>query len=556
MLSKSTPAVVCLLELRIVTETDHHGKVKMSRLILVLLITAITACSPASQENTVAANRIVYGLTLSPSGFDPHVNESSEIGIVLRQVYDTLVYRDPATNQFTAGLATEWTLSQDQLIYTFKLRQDVKFHDGTEFTAQTVADNLDRITNPETKSQKALALLGTYQRHEITDRYVINIILSEPFAPLLDSFSQVYLGMASPTAFRQYPVERYQFHQVGTGPFRLIDFIPDNRLVLKRNPDYQWAPSFYKIPAEGGIEEIEYRFFGDVATRLTGLESGTAQIMGEIPPSDARSLTGNSQIRIIRTGIPGQPLQFLMNTRTFPTDNTVMRQALIYATNRTAITDVVFQGFSPTAWGPLSRQTLYYSRDVENRYAYDQNQARALLASLGYSDNDNNGYLDAGSGNLQVTIIVPPWGSIPLVAQLLQDQWREVGVEAVLKLVPDFPSLLEAIRNSPYNLVAFYSFGLDPVFLSSYFMTDASRNWTGFSSAGLDTILRDAARRTESNVRRDLYAQAQRIIMDEALILPIRDYVNLNGASATIQGLTFDAYGWFPLMANVFQTGE
>lgn len=524
------------------------------RLIIFCLMLFVAACSPTSQAQINPVNRIVYGLTLSPSGFDPHVNESSEIGIVLRQIYDTLIYRDPETNQFLAGLATEWTVSEDRLTYTFKLREDVKFHDGTDFNAQTVADNLDRITNPETRSQKALLLLGPYEGYEISERYTISINLTEPYSPLLDGFSQIYLGMASPTAFKQYSVERYQFHQVGTGPFKLVDFIPDTRLVLQRNPDYAWGPTFYD--SSGTVEEIEYRFFTDPSTRLTGLESGDAQIMGEIPPADARTLTGNSQIRIIRTGIPGQPLQFLMNTRAFPTDNTTFRQALLYATNRTTITDLVFQGFSPVAWGPLSRETLFYDNDVENRYAYDQVQARALLASLGYTDEDQNGYLDAGSGNLQVTLIVPPWGSIPTVAQLLQDQWREVGIEVVLQLVPDFPSLIEAIQGGTYNMVAFYTFGLDPAFLNSYFMTDGSRNWTGYSNPQLDTLLQDAVTRIEPNIRRDLYNQIQTIIMDEALILPIRDYVNINGSVASVEGLSYDAYGWFPMMANVYTTGE
>lgn len=107
-----------------------------------------TACTPNSSP-VVSRNRIVYGLTLSPSGFDPHVNQSSEIGIVLRQVYDTLVYRDPDTGQFVPGLAESWTVSPDQTTYTFTLKQGVTFHDGTPFNAAAVGTTLARITAPE-----------------------------------------------------------------------------------------------------------------------------------------------------------------------------------------------------------------------------------------------------------------------------------------------------------------------------------------------------------------------------------------------------------------------
>src|SRR5262245_49366310 len=91
-------------------------------------------------------NRIVYGLTLPPSGFDPHVNSSSELGIPLRSVYDTLLYRDPQSKAFVPGLAEKWDVSDDGLTYTFHLKAGVKFHDGTPFDANAVAANLDRIT--------------------------------------------------------------------------------------------------------------------------------------------------------------------------------------------------------------------------------------------------------------------------------------------------------------------------------------------------------------------------------------------------------------------------
>jgi peptide/nickel transport system substrate-binding protein len=201
------------------------------------------ACGPANQ--TPARHSITYGLTLSPSGFDPHINQSAEIGIVLRQVYDTLVYRDPTTNEIVPGLATGWSVSDDSLTYTFTLRSDVSFHDGTPFNAQAVAANLDRIASPNTRSQKALFLLGPYAGYEVVDEYTIRIRLTEPYSPLLDSLAQFYLGIASPTALAEHSLSRYQFHQVGTGPFAFIEYIPEDRIVLRRNPAYAWGPAFY-----------------------------------------------------------------------------------------------------------------------------------------------------------------------------------------------------------------------------------------------------------------------------------------------------------------------
>src|SRR5690242_19351451 len=181
---------------------------------LFLLSILLVGCLPAStSQTTTARHRIVYGLTLEPSGFDPHINESAELGIVLRQVYDTLVYRDPTTYEIVPGLAAAWTISEDGLTYTFSLREGVTFHDGTPFNAQAVAANLDRITNPTTASQRALFLLGPYVGYNVVDDYTIELRLSQPYSPLLDGLSQVYLGIASPTALAAVSNNRYQYHQ-------------------------------------------------------------------------------------------------------------------------------------------------------------------------------------------------------------------------------------------------------------------------------------------------------------------------------------------------------
>jgi peptide/nickel transport system substrate-binding protein len=519
-----------------------------SRWLPTLLLLLLFTCLPVRSQGN---NRIIYGLTLQPSGFDPHINRSSELGIPLRQVYDTLVYRHPDTNEIVAGLATDWSISEDGLVYTFTLRQGVVFHDGTPFNAQAVGTNLDRITSPQTASQLAAFLLGPYAGYEVIDDYTIRILLSSPYSPLLDSLAQVYLGIASPTALSQYSENRYQFHQVGTGPFQFVELVPGDRLVIERNPDYNWGPVFYNPPTEQSIDQIEFRFFTDPPTRSLALESDQAQIMGELLPTDARALTGNSTIQLVPQSVPGQPLQFLMNTNRFPTDSRGVRQALIFGANRNAIVDAVYQQFSPVAWGPLAANTLYYDRSVQGLYAHDIGQAQALLTAAGYSDSDNDGYLDIGGVTATVDVIVPPWGLAPQVAELLQDQWRTIGIRATLKPVPTIGSLLDAVASGEYNLVAFNTYGLDPVLLNDFYLSDGANNYTGFVDDELDDVLREATRQTDPAVRAALYARAQQIIMNEALVLPIRDQVNLNASSAVLTNLQFDPYGWFPLLNNM-----
>lgn len=515
-------------------------------LMLGLLIAACDAPPETSGENP-----IVYGLTLEPSGIDPHINQSAELGIVLRQVYDTLVYRDPDTREIVPGLATAWTFSDDNRVLTFTLRQDVVFHDGTPFDAAAVAANLDRITNPETGSQKAVFLLGPLVSYDVVDTFTIQLVFQEPFAPILDSFSQVYLGMASPQALSQYNNLRYQFHQVGTGPYTFESYTPGDRIVLRRNEAYAWGPAFYDAPQPGIADEIIFRFYLDSATRSIALETGEAQVMGEIPPSVAAAVSASGRIELLPTRIPGLPLQFMMNTALAPTDDRRMRQALLYATNRGVIVDTVYRGFSEVAWGPLSRETLYYTDEVEGLYGYNVDQARALLEAVGYQDSNEDGLLDRAGETLDVVLLVPPWGLIPEVAQVLQDQWREVGIRVRLEQVSGFAALREAVAEGNYHLVAFDTAGYDPYIMNTFYASDGINNFTNYSNAELDAALIAATQDLSPSSRRARYNQIQRFIMDEALILPVRDYTNLNGVVPDIEELIFDPYGWFPLLANV-----
>jgi len=521
-------------------------------LILCLAVAVVVALAlRGDQDEAEHGNRIVYGLTLNPSGFDPHIHVSNELGIPFFSVYDTLVYRHPQTMDFVPGLAERWEMSPDGLNWTFTLRRGVKFHDGTPFNAQAVAANLDRITNPELGSGKARALLGPYAGYTIADDYTITLHFSEPFAPLLDGLSQVYLGMASPKALQEHSKNTYQWHQVGTGPYMLEEIVPGDHIILRRNPDYVWGPVFYAEATAQSVDTVEFRFYEDPATRSLALESGEVQVIGELLPTDAELLLGNTQLRILRAPIPGLPQQFFFNLKRAPTDDVAVRKALLHATNRTAIVDAVFQGQSPVAYGPLTSVTPYYDPAVETLYPFDPAFAQSLLQGAGWGDADGDGIWDKDGEPLQLTMVFASWNQTPEVAQLLQSQWRDIGIEVELIRVPDFPTLRDYAQRGDFNLIAFYDFGVDASLLNRFYMSGASGNWSGFSDAELDGWLQEAVRQVDPETRAGLYMSAQQRIMEQAVVLPIREYVNLVGSTARLDGLIFSAQGWWPLLRNL-----
>lgn len=515
-----------------------------SRVVLfgALLAVALTlsACGPSAPAGT-----LVYGLTLAPTGIDPHLNASSELGIPLSSVYDTLVFLDAESGGFVPGLAERWSVSPDGKAYTFNLRRDVRFHDGTRFDAQAVRANVDYTLNPDHHSQKAAFMLGPLNRVDVVDDFTVTFVLNEPYAPLLDSLSQVYLGMASPKALSDWGPTDYQFHQVGTGPYRFVEYVPNDHLTLQANPDYAWAPEVYR-KSRPSIETITFRFYTDSATRALALESGAADIVGEIPPQDAARLTTDGAYTLHPVPIPGQPLQFMLNSSRPPTDDLSVRRALLLGTDRAAMVQTIFGETSPVARGPFSANSLGIPAGT-GLPAYDPSEAANLLDAAGWTLDAATNVRERAGQTMELAVIVPPWGHNPEVAQLLQADWARLGIRVRLQAVASFGQLKEAQAAGEYNLIGINLFGTDPDLLRPFFTTGGSYNWANVESADLDRLLLAGSQSTLGlESRASLYAEAGQLILDQALLLPIRDYINLVVANPRVLDLRFSAQGWFP----------
>ena len=512
---------------------------------LVLIISGLlcTGCQSTNQTSILR-----YGLTLSPSGLDPHINASAELGIPLHSVYDTLIVRHGDTGEFLPSLALAWHISADGLVYTFNLRQDVHFHDGTPFNAHAAVANFEYVVNPEHHSQKAAAMLGPYQKAEAVDDYSLQIHLNEPFSPLLDSLSQVYLGMASPIALEQWGPGEYQFHQVGTGPYRFIEYIPNDHITLERFADYAWGPAVYQNET-AKIERIEFQFYEDLATRALALERGEVDIIGEISPQDALRLSSHEEFGLFAVPIPGQPLEFFFNTELAPTDDLLVRQALVTGVDRTRIIQTLFGDLSPVSKGPLSAQSFESLLQEDN--PSDGNSPIELLEQSGWVDTDDDGIREKDQRELVLNLISPPWGSNPEVAQLIKVDWESLGVIVNLEVASSFGTLKQIETEGQYHAIGLNFFGTDPDLLRSFFASDGVYNWSKYHSTDLDYLLLNAASETDMSMRNTFYRQAIAHICEQALVLPIRDYVNLIVHKNTLSNLHFSAQGWFPYLIDL-----
>jgi peptide/nickel transport system substrate-binding protein len=551
-------------------------------LLMVLLAVSLAACQPlpagtgsasgtgaasvggattapsgttSSSGTPVSGGVLHYGLTLPVSGIDPHIHANSELGIALSSVYDTLVVQDK-DGKFYPSLAEKWEVSPDGKTYTFTLRKDVNFHDGTPFNAAAVVANLTRITDPATKSQKAVFLLGPYAGSDAVDDYTVRMRLKEPFAPLLDGLSQVYLGMASPAALKQWG-DQYQLHQVGTGPFKFVSYQQGQSLVLERNPDYNWAPSIRGHQGPAYLDRIEFRFYADQATRLPALLAGQADVMGELPTTDAQQLTSGAnaeRFKLRPVAVPGESVQFFMNTQLAPLDDVKVRQALLYLTDRASLVKAIFGQWSPVATGPLAAVTKSALGPTLTTplYPYDPAKGKVLLQEAGWTDSNGDGVLDKDGKKLELKGVLMTWGELPAIGTILQSQWKAAGVQLDPEQMP-YPAALDAGSKGTVHLDPFSNSGTDPSSLRTFFHGDniGAFNWSRVNDPEVNAWLDQAQATSNADERTQLYLKVQQHVMDQAWTLPMRDQVNLNAAATRVQGLTYDVQGWFPVLYDV-----
>lgn len=543
--SPAEPETITVVETVVVEKEVQSEPVTVVETVEVEVVATAT---PAARGGA-----LVLSTPNFPSGLDPHVQVVWDVLLILSNVYDTLVYQD-AEGNFVPGLAESWEVSDDGTTYTFQLRDDVTFHDGTPFNAEAVKYNLDRVVAPETKSQKAAGLLGPYESSEVIDEYTIQINLSEPHAYLLHGLSLTYLGMASPAALEEWG-EEYQLHQVGTGPFIFQEYVPQDHVTLVPNPDYNWAPEIYGHQGPPYLEEVTVRFLPEPATRLPALEAGDVDIALDVPASDGNRVLDNPNLELRITNLTGQPLFWFMNTEMSPTDDILVRQAILHATDRQTAGNAVFRGFVPVAYGPLSVVTPEYNAELAGMYPFDPVRAAELLEEAGWTDSDGDGIRDKDGQPLTIAMSLQGWGFTVPLGEILQGQLRQVGIDVEMEQMT-WPGQMEAGINGTKNMTVMGGSG----FFASDAMTgffhskniESGFNWSKINSPELDTLLDEASQTTDFEARKALYDQAQMMIMEEALILPVYDYTVLAGVNNKIQGLSWSSIGLAPVLYDVY----
>ena len=212
---------------------------------MVTFLTGANAGRRVSVKDHRAGGELVFAAAVRIDSLDPQTVSFLFTRQILNNIFDPLVRQKPGDPKIYPGLATAWKVSDDKLSYTFTLRRDVKFHDGTPFNAAAVCFTFDRIVNPDMKSQLAFSLIGPYDSTTVVDAYTAKVKFKSPYAPFLDSVSQPFLSIISPTAGEKFGKD-FGMNPTGTGPFKFESYQIDNVVRIVKNPEYNWAPSMFK----------------------------------------------------------------------------------------------------------------------------------------------------------------------------------------------------------------------------------------------------------------------------------------------------------------------
>ncbi|MBL8064006.1 MAG: hypothetical protein JNK32_13340 [Anaerolineales bacterium] len=488
---------------------------------------------------------LTIGLPVEPETLDPGDAVYVQEQFILMNLFDSLLSIS-ADGELHPGLASAWEPNADYSEFTFTLRQDVTFHDGTPFTAEAVKASFDHINSDAVLESGGKSLLQdhSYVETVVVDDYTVTVKFGASYPLFLRDAARQWLSISSPAALEASGAD-YGRNPVGTGPFKFVQWDAQSQIVLERNPDYNWGPEFAAHQGPALIEQVVFRILPEAATRLTAFETGEVLIASEPPALDAIALSESGAAAIQTFAQPGVPAILMINATKAPTDNVNIRKAMILAVNQEELAQTAFQELGLPATSVISPTTWGYDEGAANLYSYNPEEAARLLEEEGWVDADGDGIREKDGETLTID-----WPDNPAWSEafneLLIGYLTNVGFDVQYRSMDDGAAYEELLAGN-YTLVYMYWTRPDPSPLRYLFHSENANGggaWTNFVNEDLDTALADADTNTDEEARKQDYIVAQNIIMENALVLPMFTVNTSYLTAPSIQGFTFDLEGY------------
>lgn len=476
-------------------------------LSLFLVLISFHAYADTEQESEQILR---YGIGADILTFDlPNYRSSNDL-MVGSLIFERLVENDQSMQNYIPALATSWERIDD-LTWIFNLREGIKFTDGTPFNAEAVKISLERAA----KSLKGQTYQGMISTVNILDDYKVEIKLKEPSAPFFSYLTMPTAAIFSPTAVEKYGDLLFQ-NPVGTGMFKLEEWIPGTHVVLTRNEDYWGTPV--------KLEKVIFIPIANEATRVMSFKAGELDVIENLPAHEVPAIEAdpNSKLMIVpqlRT------LWIGFNCSDPILKDAKVRQAIAHAIDRESIIKFTMEGLTREAnLGALTPEIM--KTDPPLSLDYDPELSKKLLAEAGYKD------------GLTLNLWTPEgrYAKDYEIAQVVQGQLQNVGINTNLSNV-EWASYLDALdRLESQIFVLGWGLQKNPdAFFTACFHSEGEANWAGYYNTELDKMIDAAAILSDQEVIEKAYYEMNKLIIEEAVIFPIYYTTNLFAVKSGVE---------------------
>lgn len=527
-----------------------------------------TSQAPAAEEGATSASTsemepssggtLTFAIREEARGLDP-VLGYRYFGETTTPLYDMLAISDQEGNTHP-DLAKSWEISEDARHYTFQLRKDVVFHDGTPFNAEAVKSHFDRVHNPDFCCGNAYEYTSPYESSEVLDEYTVRVNFAEPWGPFGTSYLDNWdvSAIASPAAAEEMGKE-FDRNPVGSGPFKFVEWVPQSHIIVERYPDYNWAPEIYDHQGPAYLDRIQIRFIEDPSTLVACLETGECDVIKDPQTTDLERLRDDPNFRVEKVPHKGSPFSFNFNTNKFPTNEVAVRKAINLAINRERINEAVFRGERTPLYTALTPTTPEYWPGAAEYIYHDPEEAKTVLEEAGWKDADGDGIREKDGQPLSIDIFV--FGSREanpsiMTAEAMQSDLKAVGVNSEIKVRPWDDQSVVAMHEEHHLIMYDMPFENATVLGVLYHSRETpseghyGMGFTWFHegapdvSQQLDSILAEADSAFALEERKEIYAEAQKIIAENYLGVPIASGNYTYALSEHVHDVKYDNKGY------------
>lgn len=502
----------------------------MSLVLAAAMALSLAACG-GNQENNGSGggtaggykNTLTWAQGADVTSLDPHQGKETPAVQVNTQIFDTLVTVDPETNEVVPQIAESWEQTDDQT-YVFKIREGIKFHDGSDLTAEDVKFSLDRARNSAAVSY----IVNFIEEVTVDDDHTVTVKTTAPYAPTLRNLAIPFAAIV-PKAVVEADENAFIQNPVGSGPYKFVEWNHGDHVTLKAFDDY--------YAGKPETENLIMKVIPETSQRTIALETGEVDLAYDLAVNDIPKVNSDDKLTVYE--IPSLTCWYVsMNMNKKPFDNPKVREAMSMAIDRQTIIDTINAGSGQTADAIIAPAVFgYYSTGVKE---YNPTKAKELLAEAGYP----NGF--------STTLWVNDNQFRIEMCQAMQAMLLEVGVQCNLEVL-EFGSFISRTTAGDHDLAYFgwttSSGDADYSYYSLEHSTQqgAAGNRSFLADPDVDKLIEEARSNTNEEERKELYKELA-IKLDEINNnIPVY-YSSINvGANKKVEGFVMDANGYHSL---------